>query len=198
LPDGHQLNAKHEGVRSMMEIRKVVVLLEETHREMERAIPEPTRKVTVAAVIKNPYANKYVEDLSEMYDLGAAVSEILARRGVQALGCEPHEVESYGKGAIVGVDGEIEHTAALLHPKFGAPVRREVGEGKDIIPGTKKVGGPGASIVLPLTNKNNVWDFDRMDSTEISIPDAPRADEIVIALALGIGGRPLHRTKLPK
>ena len=102
---------------------------------------------------------------------------------------------SYGKAAIIGTDGEIEHTAAILHPRFGAPVRAAVGKGDDIIPGTKKVGGPGSVAVIPLTNKNSIWEFDDMDSTEITIPDAPHADEIVVIVALAIGGRPLARTK---
>ena len=142
----------------------------------------------------NPYAGKYVEDLAPMYDLGAEVSALLAERGVKALGIQPDDVQSYGKGAIVGVDGELEHSAAL-HPKFGAPVRAAVGTGKDIIPGTKKMGGPGAAITMPMTNKNNIWDFDHMDATEISIVDAPRPNEIVVAVCLGVGGRPLHRIK---
>ncbi len=93
----------------------------------------------------------------------------------------------------MGVNGEIEHTAAILHPRFGAPVRAAVGKGDDIIPGTKKVGGPGSVAVIPLTNKNNIWEFDDMDSCEITIPDAPQADEIVVIVSLGVGGRPLAR-----
>src|SRR3954471_15278899 len=151
---------------SMMKIRKIVLQLEETLGDMGRLISPPTKKVTVAAVIDNPYAGKYVEDLGPMYDLGAEVSALLAERGVKALGVRPDDVQSYGKGAIVGVDGELEHSAALLHPKFGAPVRAAVGTGKDIIPGTKKMGGPGASITMPLTNKNDIWDFDHMDAAE--------------------------------
>ena len=108
---------------------------------------------------------------------------------------KPEEIESYGKGAIIGFDGEIEHAAALLHPRFGAPVRSAVGSGKDIIPSTKKIGGPGSVIVMPMTNKDNIWDFDFMDAVEITISDAPQSDEILIAVCLGIGGRPLKRVK---
>ena len=125
--------------------------------------------------------------------LGAEVGKLLAERGVAALGVEPDEVQSYGKGAIVGTAGELEHAAALIHPSFGAPVRAAVLQGKDIIPSTKKMGGPGSVIVMPVTNKNNIWNFDDMDAAEIVIPDAPRPDEILVALVLGIGGRPLHR-----
>jgi hypothetical protein len=136
-----------------------------------------------------------VEDLAELVDLGAEVAELLAQRGVAALGVAPDEVTSYGKGAIVGTAGEIEHAAALLHPRFGAPVRRAVHHGNDIIPSTKKVGGPGATIVMPVTHKDRIWNFDDMDAAEITVPDAPRPDEVLVALVLGIGGRPLHRTR---
>jgi len=180
---------------SLLQLRKLVVQLEETHTEMGRDVNPPSRKVTVAAVIKNPYAGRYVEDLAPLYDLGAEVGDLIARRGVQALGVAPDEVQAYGKGAIVGLDGEIEHAAAILHPKFGAPVRKAVHKGDDIIPGTKKMGGPGSLIVMPVTNKNSIWNFDDMDGAEIAIADAPRSDEMLIALVLAIGGRPLHRIK---
>jgi amino acid synthesis protein len=178
---------------SLLDLRKVVVQIEETHRELDRRIERPVRKVTAAAVIANPYAGRYVEDLSPLYELGAEVAELLAARAVTALGAAPGEVRAYGKGAIVGVDGELEHAAAILHPKFGAPVRAAVEQGKDIIPSTKKLGGPGASIVIPITNKDDIWCFDDMDAAEVAVPDAPRGDEIVVCLSLALGGRPLHR-----
>ncbi len=175
------------------EIRKVVIQVEETHREAGRAVDPPTRKVVAAAVVTNPYAGRYVEDLAPLYDLGAEVSGYLADRAVVALGVQPADVTAYGKGAIVGVDGEIEHAAAILHPLFGAPVRRAVDHGEDIIPSTKKLGGPGATIVMPITNKDDIWSFDEMDAAELTIPDAPHADEIVVCVVLAVGGRPLHR-----
>src|SRR5512143_1652140 len=127
---------------SLLKLRKLVVQLEETVTEMGREVNPAARKVTVAAVIHNPYAGRYVEDLSPMYALGAEVAALIARRGVEVLGLSgiaADDVTSYGKGAIVGTDGEIEHAAALLHPMFGAPVRKAVGKGDDIIPSTKKV-----------------------------------------------------------
>ena len=178
-----------------LEIRKVVIQIEETHREANKLIPIPSIKATAAAVIKNHYAGKFVEELEPLYDIGAEIGGYLAERCVSTLGVKPEEIESYGKGAIVGVDGEIEHAAALLHPRFGAPVRLAVGSGKDIIPSTKKIGGPGSVIVMPMTNKDNIWDFGHMDATEITIPDAPKSDEILLAVCLGIGGRPLKRIK---
>ena len=178
-----------------LDIRKVVFQVDETHREMDKILSDPPKKVIGAAVIKNHFANKFVSNLEPLYDIGAEVGGYLAERCVSILQVKPNEIESHGKGAIVGVNGEIEHAAALLHPRFGAPVRAAVGTGKDIIPSTKKIGGPGSVIVMPMTNKDNIWDFDHMDAAEITIPDAPQSDEILIAVCLGIGGRPLKRIK---
>ncbi len=176
-----------------LKIRKLVVQVDEVHREMGREIDPPARKALAAGVIQNPYAGRYVEDLESMYDLGAEIGGLLARRAVAALGVDPGAVQSYGKGAIIGVDGEIEHAAAILHPRFGKPVREAVEKGDDIIPSTKKMGGPGSVLVLPITNKDNIWSFDHMDAMEICVPDAPRPDEMLIAVAVTDGGRPLAR-----
>jgi len=195
---GSLVDAGKECVMSLLKLRKLVVQLEETASEMGRAVNPPARKVTVAAVIHNPFAGRYVEDLSPLYALGAEVAALIARRGVEVLGLSSiaaDDVTSYGKGAIVGTDGEIEHAAALLHPMFGAPVRKAVGKGDDIIPSTKKVAAPGATIVMPVTNKNRIWNFDDMDAAELTIADAPRADEVVVAVVLAVGGRPLHRVQ---
>lgn len=175
-------------------VRKIVIQVEETLRDAGRDLARPARKAVAGAVISNPFAGRYVDDVAPLYDVGAEVAQLLAGRALAALGVGPGAIDAYGKGAIVGVDGEIEHAAAILHPKFGAPVRSAIGGGEAIIPSTKKVGGPGSSIVVPLTNRNDIWEFDDMDAAELSIPDAPRADEIVVVLALGIGGRPLKRT----
>ena len=180
---------------SKPKIRKVVIQLEEIYEEAGRSVEGAKHKVTVAAAIRNPFAGQYVEDLTPLYDLGRNISGLLADRGVAALGVEPEQITSYGKGAVVGIDGELEHAAALIHPRFGAPVRAAVGKGDDIIPSTKKMGGPGSVIVMPLTNKDSIWEFDDMDAAEITVPDAPRNDEILVAVCLGIGGRPLHRIK---
>ncbi len=180
---------------SLLDIRKIVIQLDETHREMGKTVSPASQKVTVAAVIDNPFSGQYIEDLEPLYDLGKEIGGLLAERGVQALGVKPDEVEAYGKGAIIGLDGEIEHAAAVLHPRFGGPVRAAVDHGNDIIPSTKKVGGPGSVLVMPITQKDSIWSFDHMDASEISIPDAPKSNEMVIAVALAVGGRPLHRTK---
>jgi hypothetical protein len=179
------------------EIRKLVVQVEETRRDAGRAVDPPACKVVAAAVVTNPFAGTYADDLSPLYELGAEVSELLAARAVLALGVEPGAVTAYGKGAIVGTDGELEHAAALLHPLFGAPVRRAVDHGDDIIPSTKKVAAPGAAITLPITNKDDIWSFDEMDAAELAIPDAPLPHEVVVCVVLAVGGRPLHRVAKP-
>ncbi|MFM7211263.1 MAG: amino acid synthesis family protein [Actinomycetota bacterium] len=184
-----------------MDIRSVVVSLQEVHREGGAPVAPPTRTVVAAAVVANPLAGQaLVADLSELEQLGADVAGYLVTRALEVFasaGVDPSQVRGYGKGAIVGTDGELEHTAAVLHPRFGAPVRAAIGGGADIIPGTKKVAGPGASITMPVGNKDDRWVFDDMDATEIALPDAPRADEMVIALVLSAGGRPHARVKKP-
>ncbi|MGC6453427.1 MAG: amino acid synthesis family protein [Candidatus Puniceispirillaceae bacterium] len=177
------------------EIRKMIVTVEDIHREAGTALATPSRKCVIAAVITNPLAGAADGDLEILKDLGADISARLVARGLEALGAGPDDVQSYGKGAIVGVDGEIEHAAALIHPRFGAPVRGALGDASEIIPSTKKVGGPGAALAVPLTSKHSIWEFDHMDAAEISVPDAPHAGEIVVILALGIGGRPLKRIR---
>lgn len=179
-----------------MEIRKLVVQVEETRAEAGRPARQPSVKVVAAAVVRNPLAGGYFEDLEQLEALGAEVGAALAERAVAALGSDVG-VTAYGKGAIVGLDGELEHAAAILHPRFGAPVRAAVGGGAAIIPSTKKVAAAGASLTLPVVNKDDIWAFDEMDAAEIAIPDAPRPDEVVVCLVLAAGGRPHARTKKP-
>ncbi|HJL87950.1 MAG TPA: amino acid synthesis family protein [SAR324 cluster bacterium] len=179
-----------------LKIRRLVIQLDEIHLEMGKTIDPPAQKALAAGVFQNPYAGRYVEDLEPMYYLGAEIGGLLARKVVEALGVEPGSITSYGKGAVIGVGGEIEHAAAILHPRFGKPVREAVEKGDDIIPSTKKMGGPGSVLVLPITNKDSIWSFDHMDAMEISIPDAPREDEMLVAVAVANSGRPLARTKV--
>lgn len=176
-----------------MNLRKLIVQREETPGDGAAS----TVKVVAAAVVTNPHAGAYVEDLSVIEALGAEVAALLVDEALRALGDRAGEVSAYGKAAIVGLDGELEHAAALIHPRFGAPVRAAIGGGAAIIPSTKKVDAAGAAITMPLTNKDDIWSFDEMDAAEISVPGAPRADEILVCLALGVGGRPHARTKKP-
>ena len=177
-------------------MRKLVVQVEETLVDAGRPAPRPSVKVVAAAVVSNPHAGAYAEDLTELEALGAEVAGMLVDRAIAALG-PGVAVTAYGKGAIVGLAGELEHAAAILHPRFGAPVRAAIGGGAAIIPSTKKVAGAGATLTMPVTNKDDVWSFDEMDAAEVVIADAPKPDEVVVCLVLAAGGRPHARTRKP-
>jgi hypothetical protein len=175
------------------EIRKMYTLVEETHADGVKRLEKPVRKAAAAAVFKNPFADKYVEDLSLLFDWSAELGEILTKKAVAALGIKAEEVQSYGKAAIVGERGELEHCAAILHPKLGKPLRDNVGGGKAIIPSAKKLGFPGAAIDVPLHFKNAAFVRTHFDAMEVRFPDAPRADELVLIVAITDSGRPLAR-----
>ncbi len=174
-------------------IRKIVTVVEETHREMGRAIDPPTRKAAAAAVIENPCAGRYVEDLEELMRIGEELGGLLGERAVAALGVAPSAIESYGKAAIVGEAGEWEHAAAILHPRLGKPLRAAVERGAALVPSAKKMGGLGAPIDIPLGHKDAAYVRSHFDAIELRIADAPRANEIVVAVAVTDSGRPLPR-----
>jgi len=174
-------------------IRKLATFVEETRSEMGRAIEPPTRRAAAVAVIENPCAGKYVEDLAELMDIGEELGELLTERAVAALGIAPTTAESYGKAAAVGENGEIEHAAAILHPKLGTPVRRLLGKGAALIPSSKKRGGMGVALDIPLGHKDAAFVRSHFDGMEVRINDAPRANEILVAVAVTDSGRPLAR-----
>src|SRR5919106_983649 len=153
-------------------IRKLVTIVEEVLSDGGREAKRPLRKAAAVAVLDNPFAGRFVDDLAPL--LGAPA-------------------ESYGKAAIVGERGEYEHAAALLHPKLGAPLRAAVGGGKAIIPSAKKLGGPGTGIDVPLHFKDAAFVRTHYDAMEVRLPDAPRSDEIVLAIVVTDGGRPHPR-----
>lgn len=173
-----------------MEIRKIVLIKESVLSEAGKPAARPVIRVAGLAVIANPYAGRFVEDLSPLFDVGAELGARLMADVVPAL---DGAAVAYGKAAIVGAGGDIEHAAALLHPKLGKPMRAAVGGGEAIIPSTAKVAGPGAAIDIPLGNKDNVWAFDEIDTMTVMVADAPRPDEIVVAVAVSNGGRPRPR-----
>ena len=174
-------------------VRKVITYVEELEIEGQIKLESCTKKAVAAAVLKNPYAGKYQEDLSLLFDMGEELGYYLAKKCLAALGIEGEDVNSYGKAAIVGENGEIEHGAALLHPKMGRGMRGTIGGGKAIIPSTTKSGGMGTSIDVPLHYKDDPFVFSHCDSVEIRIPDAPKSDEIVLIVAFADSGRPLPR-----
>jgi hypothetical protein len=174
-------------------VRKYLVVVETTAREMGRELATPTRKAAALAVIANPCAGRYVEDLEELMQIGEELGGVLGEKAVAALGVAPSAIESYGKAAIVGEAGELEHAAAILHPRLGKPLRQAVEKGAALVPSAKKRGGLGAAIDVPLGHKDAAYVRSHFDAIEVRVPDAPRADEIVVAVALTDSGRPLPR-----
>jgi len=174
-------------------IRKIVVQVDEIHIEMNCPVVPPTRRALAMAVIDNPYAGRFVEQLDELVAIGEELGALLGGKCVQALGIEPGQAQSYGKAAIVGEAGELEHAAAILHPKMGAPLRAEVEKGAALVPSSKKRGGLGTTIDVPLGHKDAAYVRSHFDAMEARIGDAPRANEIVVAIVVTDSGRPLPR-----
>jgi len=176
-----------------MDIRKIATWVEETHSEIGQTISPPTRKAVAVAVIANPFAGQYMADLTPLMDMGAELGELLGRKCVEALGITPAQAESYGKAAMVGENGELEHAAAILHPKLGAPLRKEVEKGAALVPSSKKMGGPGQVLDVPLGHKDAAYVRSHFDAIEVRLNDSPRANEIMVAVAVTDSGRPLPR-----
>ena len=174
-------------------IRKIVTFVEETRTEMGKPVNPPTRRAAAAAVIENPFAGNYVEDLTELMEIGEELGALLTERAVAALGIPGTSAESYGKAAAVGENGELEHAAAILHPKLGTPVRKTLGKGAALIPSSKKRGGPGVALDIPLGHKDAAFVRSHFDGMEIRVNDAPRPNEILVAVAVTDSGRPLPR-----
>jgi len=177
----------------LAKIRKIVTIVEDTHEETGQIISPPTRRAAAVAVIENPFAGTYVEDLSDLMEIGAELGALLGRKCIEALGISPSEAESYGKSAMVGENGELEHAAAILHPKLGAPLRKEVEKGAALVPSSKKMGGPGQVLDVPLGHKDAAYVRSHFDGIEVRLNDAPRANEIMVAVAVTDSGRPLPR-----
>ena len=175
------------------QIRKLIVQVDETRIEAGRPIDPPTRKALAMAVIHNPYAGRYAENLDELINIGEELGGLLGDRCVQALRIAPGEAQSFGKAAIVGEGGELEHAAAILHPKLGASLRKSVEKGAALVPSAKKRGGLGTAIDVPLGHKDAAFVRSHFDAMEARVADAPRANEIVIAVVVTDSGRPLAR-----
>jgi len=174
-------------------IRKLIVQIDETRVEMGKPVEPPVRKALAMAVIENPYAGRYAESLDELIAIGEELGGLLGSRCVKALGIAPEQAQSYGKAAIVGEAGELEHAAAILHPKLGAPLRQAVSKGAALVPSSKKMGGVGTAIDVPLGHKDAAFVRSHFDAMEARVADAPRANEIVVAVVVTDSGRPLPR-----
>lgn len=174
---------------NVVTVRRWHSAIEEICMEGGRPVDPPLRRVVVSAVVTNLLAGKFQDDLSELIDLGETLSIELVTRAQQLLG---DRITSYGKAGIVGTAGELEHLAAVLHPKFGQPLRAAVG-GVAILQSTKKRAGPGATIDIPLSHILEMRIRSHIDSTTFMVPDAPLPDEMVICLAVAGGPRPHQR-----
>jgi hypothetical protein len=173
-----------------MDIRKTVIFKETIETDAFYEGCDPIVRIAVAAVIRNPFAGRFVDDLSALFDIGGKLGERLMKDAVGMLGGPP---VSYGKAALVGTAGDLEHGGAMIHPKLGKPMRSAVGGGQALIPSNAKVAAVGAAIDLPLGHKDEAWSFNHFDTMTIMVADAPRADEIVLCMAVADGGRPLPR-----
>lgn len=177
-----------------MDIRRIVVIDQETDREAGRVVDPPTRQVAACAVIANPLAGQVArDDLSELVDLSVEVGTMLTERALRALGGQ--RPTAYGKAVIVGTGGDREHGAAMIHVRLGLAMRRGAGGGPALIPGVAKIAGPGAAVDLVFGDLHDGWEYDTMDAMEVSVPGAPKADEIVLIVGFATGGRPNARVR---
>ena len=173
-----------------MKLRKTMIIKETTETDGSGKACDTITRVVAIAVIQNPFAGTFGEDLSPLFDISGKLGTRLMDDAVAMLGGPP---VSYGKAAIVGVEGDIEHGGAVIHPKLGKPMRAAVGGGAALIPSNTKVAAIGTPIDLPLGHKDEAWSFDHFDTMTVMVADAPRADEIVLCMAVADGGRPHPR-----
>lgn len=169
-------------------VRKYVVSVEEIFHEGGPVAARPIKRGAALAVIRNPFAGRYVEEIAGFMDELKPLGLEMARDLIDALGGDPKAIEGYGKGAIVGSAGELEH-GALWHAPGGYGMREALGGAKAIVPSTKKVGGPGTRLDVPVTHINASYVRSHFDAIEVGIADAPRADEILLALVMTTGPR---------
>lgn len=173
-----------------MDVRKIVTIKEIIKADnLGTRCPEIVR-VAVLAVIKNPAAGRQKGALTELFDIGGHIGETLMEEAVNLLKGAP---TSYGKAAIVGTNGDLEHGGAIIHPKLGKPMRNAIGGGKALIPSNVKVTNVGCPIDLPLGHKDEAWSFDYFDTMTVMVADAPLPNEIVVCMAIADGGRPNPR-----
>ena len=173
-----------------MKLRKTMTIREVIETDGMGRACGPIVRVVAMAVVKNPFAGQYVEDLSPLFDVSGDLGARLMDDAVAFLNGPP---VSYGKAAIVGVAGDLEHGGAMIHPKLGKPMRAAVGGGEALIPSNAKVAAAGTPIDLPLGHKDQAWSFDHFDTITVMIGDAPRPDEIVLCMGVADGGRPRPR-----
>lgn len=175
-------------------VRKLLSCYEEIHHEGGPLAETPLTRAAMLAVANNPFAGCYVEDIAPWMDELEPLALRMAKRLIKVLGGDVVAIESYGKGAIIGTAGEIEH-GALWHAPGGYGMRQLLGGTKAIVPSAKKVGGPGTRLDLPLAHINAAYVRSHFDTMEVGLADAPRHDEICYILAMATGGRIHNRSK---
>jgi len=175
---------------SMIEIRKIITTRETVFSELVVEANRPVTRAVGMAVIRNPFAGQFVEDLRPLFEAGAMLGERLMPELVKLL---DGPAVSYGKGAIVGVAGEMEHGGACVHPMLGKPMRAAIGGGKAVIGSNVKVAAAGALLDVPLGHKDDSWSFPHFDTITVSVADAPRPDEILVVMAIADSGRLRNR-----
>lgn len=173
-----------------MDYRKLVIVSEEIRADGDSPASHPISRVAACAIVANPMAGKLGRDLSALIAIGADLGQLLVEKALKQL---PGEPQAYGKAALVGVAGELEHGAAVIHPAMGKPIREAMGGGRALIPSNAKIGGPGSVIDIPLGHRHDAWLFDFIDTMSVYLPDGPRPNEIAVILALSDGGRPFPR-----
>ncbi len=169
-------------------IRKLAIVVETIFHEGGPAPATPLRRGAALAVIANPFAGRYVADIEGFMDDLKPFGLSLAKQLLEALGGDPKAIEGYGKGAIVGAAGELEH-GALWHVPGGYAMREILGDAKAIVASTKKVGGPGTRLDIPVTHINASYVRSHFDAFEVGLTDAPKADEMLLALVMTTGAR---------
>jgi Amino acid synthesis len=175
-------------VNDLIQLRKIVMHFEEIYHEGGPPPAQPLVRAAILAVARNPYAGRFVEDLMPFMEALQPLGTELAKRLIDALGGQPETIEGFGKGAIVGTAGELEH-GALWHAPGGHAMREALAGAKAIVPSTKKIGVAGAHLDVPITHIKASYVRSHFDAIEVGIADAPRPDEIVLILAMTTGGR---------
>ena len=181
-----------------MDIRKTVTIIEDIGSEYGTRAEVPLRRVAIGAVFDNPLAGAAADaNLKPLIDYSLELGVVLTERALAALGSSPAQLRSYTKAAVVGIAGDLEHGAAMIHPRLGISMRRTIRRGKVIIPGHAKVGPPGTTVDLLYGPLDQGWDLDAVDSTPVQVHDAPRPREIVLWIGYGMGPRVNARSKGP-
>lgn len=176
-----------------LNVRKELVIVDEIRSEMGKALSVPLRKCAAIVIVENVFSGRRVQDLSAFGEFGAQLGRRMVESALKTLNVAPEEIQSYGKAAVTGLNGEQEHGAALLHIAFDTPVRAALKDTLSIIPSTEKSGQAGCSVDVPLHSKRAVKVRTHYDAMEVSVADSPRADEIMLVLCLTTGSRPFAR-----